>query len=568
MSRGPRNIRSNVKVPLSIGALPPVRFQPPDRLIGATAFSQDETVQGTLNLVRLLKSQRWVWDDLRAACALDADEGRPREPGHWELAAVAFVASGHVDIQPWLADTTDDLWRECGFSGKPTYKRAWRRLRELENICGAFLDATGAVVQRCRRHDKRVGAHVHTDSTEDETHAALVHDCEPGKCPRRGTGHKAGKGRAGRAKRPQRQSTDVFRETRQKLNEQSPENVSEADAGQPEKVEFVRERGRLVKRILTTSGCWYRTLDPDAGVRAYMGQRGATRFWHGYYNQKATDHFTGGVLFAGVYNASQQEYHAFDDVYDRVERIAGAKPETMTGDKGFSVASVFEKCTSNGTAPVFSWRPAGGDFKRHDKDTHDRHGVPRCKHCGGPSEFVRFSVNNGKPRLWFSCMIGATSDCAKDQTITCSKDWRLLVPLWRTDPLYHELKVSHGSYEAVHDWWRDRYKVAADHLGIRPKVRSIGWHRLRANVAALIEWLRIAHRQGWLGSARRHDGVEQRTSQSIGQRAADKLALFRARVGITQPYGAPAVAVGLGQSIPPSRRPRGTPTGQQVLDIG
>lgn len=91
--------------------------------------------------------------------------------------------------------------------------------------------------------------------------------------------------------------------------------------------------------------------------------------------------------------------------------------------------------------------------------------------------------------------------------------------------------------------------------------------RLRANVAALIEWLRIAHRQGWLGSARRHDGVEQRTFQSIGQKAAAKLARFRARVGITQPYGVPAVAVGLGESVPPSRRPRGTPIDQQVLDI-
>ena len=93
--------------------------------------------------------------------------------------------------------------------------------------------------------------------------------------------------------------------------------------------------------------------------------------------------------------------------------------------------------------------------------------------------------------LWFDCMICATSDCAKTQTIACSTDYRLLVPLWRTDSLYHELKESHGTYEAAHDWWRDRYKVVADHLGLRPKVRSLGFHRLRANVAALVEWLRI-----------------------------------------------------------------------------
>ncbi len=138
---------------------------------------------------------------------------------------------------------------------------------------------------------------------------------------------------------------------------------------------------------------------------------------------------------------------------------------------------------------MFPWRPGGGDFKRHDKDTHDRHGIPRCQHCGAPTSFVRFEPGDQSkpeekrnPRLWVDCMAGATEKCAKTQTISCTKDYRLLVPLWRTDPLYHELKESHGSYEAQHDWWRDRYKVAADDLGLRPKIRDIDFHRPRANV--------------------------------------------------------------------------------------
>jgi hypothetical protein len=48
--------------------------------------------------------------------------------------------------------------------------------------------------------------------------------------------------------------------------------------------------------------------------------------------------------------------------------------------------------------------------------------------------------------------------------------------------LYHELKATHRQYEGVHDYWRDRYRVAADTLANRPKVVSINWHRLRANV--------------------------------------------------------------------------------------
>ncbi len=74
--------------------------------------------------MRLLKSQRWAWDELREACELGINYARKREPGHWELAAVAFVVSGHVDIKPWWANTTDELWRECGFPQRPSYGHA------------------------------------------------------------------------------------------------------------------------------------------------------------------------------------------------------------------------------------------------------------------------------------------------------------------------------------------------------------------------------------------------------------------------------------------------------------
>lgn len=154
-------------------------------------------------------------------------------------------------------------------------------------------------------------------------------------------------------------------------------NLETADHS-PERVELVRRGSRLVKRV-RIDGCWYRTLDLDAGIRAYMGPRGATRFWHGYYSGKAVDHFTGGVIPI-VESASRQEYGLFEDHYDLVSQLLGESPQAAIGDKGLSVESAFRKCTTGGTARIFPWRPGGGDFKRHDKDTHDRHGVPRCKH--------------------------------------------------------------------------------------------------------------------------------------------------------------------------------------------
>jgi hypothetical protein len=160
--------------------MPRHRFQSPDRLLEAANFSDEDQLRGSLNTVKLIKSQPWVWGQLREACELEVKYARKREPGCWELAAIAFVASRLVDIQPWWDESAEELWIECGFEGKPPYLRVWRRLRELETVCEEFLKAAALVVQRCKKHDARVMAHVHFDYTEDETHSALLHDCQKG----------------------------------------------------------------------------------------------------------------------------------------------------------------------------------------------------------------------------------------------------------------------------------------------------------------------------------------------------------------------------------------------------
>ncbi|MGA2163206.1 MAG: hypothetical protein ABSH36_01910, partial [Solirubrobacteraceae bacterium] len=249
--------------------MPKRRYQPPDRLPGATEFSKDPSLCGSLNLVRLVKSQPWAWDALRDACAgLEVNYARKREPGHWELIAVAFVVSGHVDVKPWYYETSDELWRECGFACRPPYKRTWMRLRELENVADEFLEAAARVIQRCRMHDERVLAHVHFDFTEDETHAALVHDCQPGEpCKRRSMATRKGgrRTRPGSAVRPLRAATSLAREQREEWNEQDPNlSARHASEAEPEKTTKVRRGGRVVKRVLM-GGCWYTTRDVEAG---------------------------------------------------------------------------------------------------------------------------------------------------------------------------------------------------------------------------------------------------------------------------------------------------------------
>lgn len=119
-----------------------------------------------------------------------------------------------------------------------------------------------------------------------------------------------------------------------------------------------------------------------------------------------------------------------------------------------------------------------------------------------------------------------------------------------------ELRHSLGSFEAQHDYWRDRYRVGADTLANRPKAVGIGWHRLRALAACLVEWLRICHREGWLGSPRRNDRTPVRRGQLIGMHNARDLV----RNGLMAAYGAKAAALGLGDPDPPSRhRPPDAP---------
>lgn len=531
--------------------MPKLRYQPPDRIRGAADFSRHHKLRGSLNMVKRVKEQRWAWNSLSQACDLDANYARKRDPGHWELAAVAFVTSRHVDIQPWWDETTDELWRECGFAKKPSYPTVHRRLRELETICDVFLDAASVVIKRCHAHDPRVLAHAHVDCTEDETHAGLVHDCRPGdNCQR----PKPKKRRARRrAQRLRRATTSVARAQRERWNaEDEAESEEHAREAGPEDTKPVQRHGGYTRRI-RIGGCWYLTRDKDAGVRAYTRNGKVTRFWHGYYSAKLVDHLTGGVI-PSVHSASTNECNLFPDLFDCAKGMLGKAPQTVTGDKGFSVASCFERATRNGTAPVFPWRKSG-DGKRHDHEGYDRHGVKRCKHCGGPMAQTKFSAKHGNPRLWFQCQSLATEECAKPQTITCNKDWRLLVPLARTEPLYHELKESHQTYEAAHDYWRDRYRVAADALANRPKVIGIGWHRLRANVACFVDWLRIATINGWLGSARnalRRAG--ERPFKRSSRESAAEFCDNRQDEGLGDPYGPQAKKLGLGDEEPPSER--------------
>lgn len=521
----------------------------PVKLIGATAFA-DEALSGE-DVIRLLKRFPQFGNLLRDEVARDdrlADGakpiGRPILPGQWELAYLAYVTSGQHDVQPWWRTTSRTFWRQCGFADRPPYHRVWEWFgKRLEAKADAFAAVAIALIQHARKAtDGKVGRYLHVDGTEAETQARLVHVCP------KGSACYSGKSAAALSHEP----VSAVRKERHALDDESEEEVPDQLLGRDGRKTWV-EDGVLYAQV-GKAGCIYRVTDPTAGVRAYTGDGRASRFWVGFYNTKAVDHYTGAPVAVHLTSASVPEFKSYPDVFKRVlDALGGEAPHAVVADRGYGFTAVFEHNTKHGTATITPWRKRGArDHSDEDRDGWDRHGVPRCKHCGGETQFVRFHPGKGNPRVWFRCTGKPLPACEKDQSLTCERDWKLLLPLWSTTARYQALLGAHSEYEGAHHYWRSRYRVGADNALMRPKRRGISCQQLRANAALLVEWLRIVVREGWLGKSKTSGSKEVGRD---GQERLNNLHAARRAAGLTTPYGPAAVSLGTGPERPEKPKP-------------
>ena len=152
------------------------RYPPPSQLTGATAFSKQGKIRGTRWLFETIERLPWVAEAL-AEVEIDHNWGRRREPGRWAWMFLDFVTSDSVDLQPWYDKVDLAIWQLAGFTHKPSYPTVYERFTELEPRWPQYEAAAGKLIQNAISRDRRVGAYVHVDSTEAETHAAFVHDC-------------------------------------------------------------------------------------------------------------------------------------------------------------------------------------------------------------------------------------------------------------------------------------------------------------------------------------------------------------------------------------------------------
>jgi len=521
-------------------------------LEGATDATQSVSwMHGTWIVQTIPAKLPEVWELLSAAEAgLASSQGRPRRAtGSFALAYLAFVFSHESDVRPWWQRAGHSIWTGAGFRERPAYSTLRLRFIELEQIAGVFEQAAGLLIQHAGKvTGGQVGRWLHVDATEAETNARLRHLCP--------------KGAPCRAKRPADDVTagaamNQVRDERHRLAEEPEPEGAAALAPMIGDADALEIRDGAV--TLRLGDCTYELLDPTAGVRAYISGGRTRRFWVGFYNHKAIDHFTGAPVAVRVTSASLQEHLAYPDLLEQATANTGRAPEAMVADKGFTVRQIFEHNTTRGIATVVPWRPHGMMRRRSDEDgdLHDRHGVPRCKHCGAPTVFASFARTAGAygkgrkrkirgPRLYVRCATPITTGCEKVQSVACEREYRMLLPLWRTTPTYLALRHSHHRYERVHHHWRVRYRVGADDHSQRPKRRGDQCQQLRANAALLLEWLGILAREDWLPGRRPAPIDPDRLRADDASEFAERLHDLRHEIGLHQPYGPAAVKLGVG----------------------
>jgi hypothetical protein len=534
-----------------------------EHLDRAAEFSDDAELQDPVWLVRELKRHpnymAVIEEKLTPAPPADdlpvpprKKAGRPRLAGSWPLVFLAYVASRDPAMesfhQRWASS---DLWAAAGFDGVPSYETLRSRFVELERLelerrergeKTAFKTASDLLVRQARRHEPRIGRFFHVDGTGWQTHAKLEHCC---------VDRDACRAARRRSAMNLERLTDVeLHEERHAEAAKPPDQLLTADTvpvilGEDDKY-----------RYLMLGGHRYRTLDKTVGARMYGGKRRRKKkFWHGGTALPAVDHFTGAPLAIEHIPAEVLEHQAYGRLRDGVIDAVGEPPLGMTGDRAQSIKEVFELNTRAGIASVIPWRIWNAGMTREDVrcDLYDEHGVPRCRHCGGPCDQASRGLGlyfdaRGEPRIRFRCMLVHGPECKRTQSIACETDWRMLLPLGRLTELYHALRHSHQSFEHVHRHWRDRYSVAGKNLESRLKRRGLPAQQLRSDAALVIEWFRLCLRHGWLGSARRGNGGELRKTNGLPPLA--RLSDARKKRRLDRPYGPAAVKLGLARAGP------------------
>ncbi len=497
--------REVVLKPVPGPARDPARWDTPEQLPGTGMISGYPELDGATTVVRMLRALPWLYRPIRDGVAAlgKGKSGPKRMDGCWGLACVGWVDSPEADLQPWYGDTTDEFWQACGFAKRPSFATVWRRFTEMEQVRHVFAEALHQLVQHCRKQERRIGHAIVVDGTMVETNAR----------PHRLTNLGKDIGRLGKLPviAAPRMATTAVDDFRRAVNEAAP------DAGLLQVGELVDVTEQISRDMLGTyriftslKGVPYISRDPDAGFRVYTRDGKTIKWWHGYLILQAADHFTGLPLEAHGFAADEQEFKHYPEAVEKAIATTGHTPAMVTGDKGLAMYETYDWSVERGITLVTPYRKpnqAAPDKAQATID-FDEHGVPFCKHCQvSGTDQVGFKLlppkgPGGRPRpiLVVRCAAPQAPECERVQEVSCYRDPTRLLPVWRTHPAYIEARSMHQNYERSHKEARDRANAKPRHFETRSKRVSLKLTIMRANIGALIAWLRAAIINGWLGT--------------------------------------------------------------------
>lgn len=471
----------------------------PVHIPNATQFSkEDRGLVSPLTLVSQIKGMPQVMR-LLATTRVDHNHGQRRSPGDWALIYLAYVIGREANVEPWHRAMQDrpEVWRACGFASIPAYPTVWQRFAELEQFADVFEEAAHLLIQLARRKNPLIGAWVYVDGTECETHAMEHHACGPNDaCSYKG------QRRGPRRNRVSAEQACLLREQDKITDAKDMARPRKQVPGTPIPEEGSRDETERGVRVVR-GGHWWYTRDKDTATRAY----GSAKWWDGYMHHRAIDLVTHAPLAVRVTAANKNEKDELPALYERACAATGVEAVAVLADKGLSVSSVYDSLTERGVTLVTPTRktskgPVADGRTPASNPRCDMHGIPTCKHCGLPCDFVGFSNKSGKARVWFKCPVPSTAKCEGVQSMLCSKATRRLIPMWRTSPIYNVLRSQIGNLEHVHEDWRTRYRSGGKSLRDRQRRVGLACQQLRANAALLIEWCWVLMRQGWIGPRR------------------------------------------------------------------
>jgi hypothetical protein len=479
-------------------------------LEGATRFSDDGVLDDPRLLIRAIKRIPQLRALLAAEAGLASPYGRPRLPGSYVLLYAAFCIDRDADVESFYnRHRTSDLWRLSGFERVPSINTLYTRFAELSRLDATMQESIGALVGTARRHVPEIGRHVHIDGSLAASHARLQHACDR-------SGNDRGCGNNDPHPLPSRLSED------EAIHQHHQEDAAPADEDATRSAaalealddEGLRRWGLDPLDPAVRRSRWYereghllRCRDPEAGVRTYRALRGKQRTTIGTNHLLVTDHVTGGTLAFDVVPADRNEHACAADLMDDTQRLVGLYPQAMVADRGFHTRGVFTSLHDRQITYVGPWRkthhqPTRADAAAAADNRVDRHGVIRCRHCGGPTvkhgRHLGTVSSRGRTAIRVRCAIQTLPECAGTQTTQPSVEPRLIAAIDRTDEVYWQLRHTHSNRERAHAERRSRCTVGGRDVLTRTKRLGIAPQRVRLRFAQLIDWVRICLRYGWV----------------------------------------------------------------------